>query len=116
MATAVSAPLGACVRGFPTAERLHPFERALLHLTFGPDMYERRLARLGTLRQSAVEVCFHSPRALRAAAAATAPSSGRLEQGPRFHALQWLSVSQSLARGLHWWAFSALYCVSETGC
>ncbi len=55
MATAVSAPLGACVRGFPSAERLHPFERALLHLTFGPDMYERRLARLGALRQSAVE-------------------------------------------------------------
>ena len=56
MATAVSAPLGACVRGFPTPERLHPFERALLHLTFGPDMYERRLARMGTLRHSAVEV------------------------------------------------------------
>jgi GTP1/Obg family GTP-binding protein len=56
LVTAISAPLGACVRGFPEAARLHPFERALLDLTFGPDIYQRRLARLTTLRQSAVEV------------------------------------------------------------
>ena len=44
------------MKGFPSAERLHPFERALLDLTFGPDVYQKRLARLTALRQSAVEV------------------------------------------------------------
>ena len=53
---AISAPLSACVKGFPIAERLHPFERALLDLTFGPDMYQKRLARLAALRQTTVEV------------------------------------------------------------
>jgi len=54
---AISTPLSACVKGFPGAERLHPFERALLDLTIGLEMYEKRLARLQTLRQSAVQVC-----------------------------------------------------------
>ncbi|BDA42683.1 probable nucleolar GTP-binding protein 1 [Coccomyxa sp. Obi] len=53
---AISTPLGACVKGFPLAERLHPFERALLDLTIGLDLYEKRLARLTSLRQSAVQV------------------------------------------------------------
>ncbi len=53
---AISTPLGACVKGFPQAERLHPFERALLDLTIGLDLYEKRLARLTSLRQSAVQV------------------------------------------------------------
>lgn len=58
MVKAISAPLGACVRGFPAASRLHPFERALLDLTIGEDMYAKRLLRVGTLRQSAAEVSF----------------------------------------------------------
>ncbi|EIE24639.1 P-loop containing nucleoside triphosphate hydrolase protein [Coccomyxa subellipsoidea C-169] len=53
---AISTPLGACVKGFPAAERLHPFERALLDLTIGLELYEKRLARLTSLRQSAVQV------------------------------------------------------------
>lgn len=53
---AISMPLSACVKGFPVAERLHPFEKALLDLTIGLEMYEKRLARLQTLRQSAVQV------------------------------------------------------------
>ncbi|KAK9909858.1 hypothetical protein WJX75_008488 [Coccomyxa subellipsoidea] len=53
---AIGTPLGACVKGFPSAERLHPFEKALLDLTIGLELYEKRLARLTSLRQSAVQV------------------------------------------------------------
>ena len=54
---AISAPLNACVKGFPTQEALHPFEKALLDLTIGLDAYQRRLSRVAAMRQACVEVC-----------------------------------------------------------
>ena len=53
---AISAPLNACVKGFPTPEALHPFEKALLDLTIGLDAYQRRLSRVAAMRQACVEV------------------------------------------------------------
>lgn len=53
---AISAPLNACVKGFPTPEALHPFEKALLDLTIGLEAYQRRLNRVAAMRQACVEV------------------------------------------------------------
>ena len=55
---AISAPLNACVKGFPTQEALHPFEKALLDLTIGLDAYQRRLSRVAAMRQACVEVRY----------------------------------------------------------
>lgn len=55
---AISAPLNACVKGFPTPEALHPFEKALLDLTIGLDAYQRRLSRVAAMRQACVEVRY----------------------------------------------------------
>ena len=53
---AISAPLNACVKGFPSTEALHPFEKALLDLTIGLEAYQRRLNRVAAMRQACVEV------------------------------------------------------------
>ena len=53
---AISAPLSACVKGFPVPDALHPFERALLDLTLGLNSYQRRLGRVAAMRQACVEV------------------------------------------------------------
>jgi GTP1/Obg family GTP-binding protein len=53
---AISAPLNACVKGFPAPDSLHPFERALLDLTVGLDAYQRRLGRVAAMRQACVGV------------------------------------------------------------
>ena len=49
-------PLGTYEKGFPKADRLHPFEKALLELTVGPGTYDRALIRVCALRKATVEV------------------------------------------------------------
>ena len=54
---AISAPLSACIKGFPVPDSLHPFEAALLDLTIGMEAYQRRLNRVADMRRACVEVC-----------------------------------------------------------
>eukprot|EP00884_Botryococcus_braunii_P021816 jgi/Botrbrau1/8318/Bobra.0081s0007.1 len=56
LAKEVSVPLGAMLKGFPERAQLHPFERALLLLTVGPEAYERHQARVNNLRRTTLEV------------------------------------------------------------
>jgi len=51
----LAVPLGKYVKGFPTASRLHPFDRALLHLTVGEDKYDRVLQRVDTARKKLLQ-------------------------------------------------------------
>ena len=53
---AISAPLSACIKGFPVPDSLHPFEAALLDLTIGMESYQRRLNRVADMRRACVEV------------------------------------------------------------
>ena len=53
---AISAPLSACIKGFPAPDSLHPFEAALLDLTIGMEAYQRRLNRVADMRRACVEV------------------------------------------------------------
>ena len=53
---AISAPLSACIKGFPVPDSLHPFEAALLDLTIGMDSYQRRLNSVAHMRRACVEV------------------------------------------------------------
>ena len=48
-------PLGKYVKGFPRVDRLHPFEKALLHLTVDSDKYEEVLERVNALRKRLLE-------------------------------------------------------------
>ena len=52
----IAVPLGAVVKGFPACSRMHPFEQALLDLTIGAGVYEKRLQQLDNLRKSCLQV------------------------------------------------------------
>ena len=52
----ISVPLGVIVKGFPPCARMHPFEQALLDLTIGSGIYEKRLQQLDNLRKSCLQV------------------------------------------------------------
>ena len=52
----LSVPLGAVIKAFPSFRQLHPFEKALLDLTIGTGVYEKRLEELNSLRKSCLGV------------------------------------------------------------
>ena len=52
----IAVPLGAIIKGFPACSRMHPFEQALLDLTIGSGIYEKRLQQLDNLRKSCLQV------------------------------------------------------------
>ncbi len=54
----VAVPLGAYVKGFPPVQRLHPFEQAMLELTWGTQTYEKVLCKVDSLRKSVLEVAL----------------------------------------------------------
>ena len=51
----LAVPLGRYIKGFPSPERLHPFEAALLDLTVGTGRYDRTLQRVDALRKRILE-------------------------------------------------------------
>ena len=51
----VAVPLGTYMKGFPPVQRLHPFEQAMLELTWGTQTYERVLSKVDSLRKSILE-------------------------------------------------------------
>ena len=58
----VCVPLGKYMKGFPPVHRLHPFETAMLELTWGTARYEQALARVDALRKSILQVsCISCP-------------------------------------------------------
>ena len=71
---AISAPLSACIKGFPVPDSLHPFEAALLDLTIGMEAYQRRLNRVADMRRACVEVRLASSITSSFAVADTMPS------------------------------------------
>ena len=58
----VAVPLGTYMKGFPPVQRLHPFEQAMLELTWGTQTYEKVLTKVDLLRKSILEAscvfCF----------------------------------------------------------
>ncbi|KAL0037960.1 hypothetical protein WJX79_007430 [Trebouxia sp. C0005] len=52
----VAVPLGTYMKGFPSVQRLHPFEQAMLELTWGTQTYEKVLTKVDSLRKSILEV------------------------------------------------------------
>ena len=58
----VAVPLGTYMKGFPPVQRLHPFEQAMLELTWGTQTYEKVLTKVDSLRKSILEAscvfCF----------------------------------------------------------
>ncbi|KAL6783797.1 hypothetical protein ACKKBF_B05835 [Auxenochlorella protothecoides x Auxenochlorella symbiontica] len=60
-------PLGQYRSGFPSRERLHPFDAALLDLTVGAERYRRTLAQLEAFKKTAVQVTkMYANRAVKA--------------------------------------------------
>ncbi len=51
----VAVPLGTYMKGFPSVQRLHPFEQAMLELTWGTQTYEKVLTKVDSLRKSILE-------------------------------------------------------------
>lgn len=51
----VAVPLGTYMKGFPSVQRLHPFEQAMLELTWGTKTYEKVLTKVDSLRKSVLE-------------------------------------------------------------
>ncbi len=51
----VAVPLGTYMKGFPPVQRLHPFEQAMLELTWGTQTYEKVLTKVDSLRKSILE-------------------------------------------------------------
>lgn len=58
----VAVPLGMYMKSFPAVQRLHPFEQAMLELTWGTQTYERVLAKVDSLRKSILQASFLSSR------------------------------------------------------
>lgn len=54
----VAVPLGVYMKGFPTVQRLHPFEQAMLELTWGTQTYEKVLSKVDSLRKSILQASF----------------------------------------------------------
>lgn len=54
----VAVPLGVYMKGFPTVQRLHPFEQAMLELTSGTQAYEKVLSKVDSLRKSILQACL----------------------------------------------------------
>lgn len=52
----VAVPLGTYMKGFPSVQRLHSFEQAMLELTWGTQTYEKVLTKVDSLRKSILEV------------------------------------------------------------
>ena len=51
----VAVPLGVYMKSFPTVQRLHPFEQAMLELTWGTQPYEKVLGKVDSLRKSILQ-------------------------------------------------------------
>ena len=51
----VAVPLGVYMKSFPTVQRLHPFEQAMLELTWGTQTYEKVLSKVDSLRKSILQ-------------------------------------------------------------
>ena len=54
----VAVPLGTYMKGFPPVQRLHPFEQAMLDLTWGTQTYERVLSKVDSLRKSVLQASY----------------------------------------------------------
>ena len=52
----ICVPLGKYMKGFPAVHRLHPFETAMLELTWGTERYKQALAKVDSLRKSILQV------------------------------------------------------------
>ena len=46
------------MKSFPTVQRLHPFEQAMLELTWGTQTYEKVLSKVDSLRKSILQASF----------------------------------------------------------
>ena len=56
----VAVPLGMYMKSFPAVQRLHPFEQAMLELTWGTQTYEKVLGKVDSLRKSILQASFLS--------------------------------------------------------
>lgn len=52
----ITGRLKTCINGFPSFERLHPFEKSVLDLAVGEANYKRILGNVDKLRRQAVKV------------------------------------------------------------
>ena len=80
----VAVPLGVYMKGFPTLHRLHPFEQAMLELTWGTQTYERVLSKVDSLRKSVLQASAKTVQERQHCSLSSGVWSGKVHQaGPQ---------------------------------